>query len=98
MPSLTSRDLNIRNVTHHPRQPPDLRGELLERRLSTSRLSTDANKRNKTNELVEVEQVAELPPHLLFTSRELQMSHAVMSENQIWSSFKHEISSFWSLV
>lgn len=40
MPSLTSRDLHIRNVTPHPRQPSVLGEELEERRLSTSGLST----------------------------------------------------------
>jgi len=47
MPSLTRRDLNVRNVTHHPRQPSVLRGELVERRLSTSRLSTDSSCRQQ---------------------------------------------------
>lgn len=42
MPSLTSRDLHVRNVTHHPRQPSVLGGEWEESRLSTSRLSVDS--------------------------------------------------------
>lgn len=59
MPSLTSRDLNIRNVTHHPRQPSVLGGESVERRLSTSRLSADSScwqqePQNQTDGLREV--------------------------------------------